>query len=67
MILSIQDLGSKEANFHIVKNSICPAICIDVGYISNPSESKLISDAAFQNEFSEVIKNCVRKYVTLIN
>lgn len=63
-LTSITDLGGKEANFHIVKNSICPAICIEVGYISNPSESKIISDAVFQNELSEVIKNCVKKYIS---
>jgi len=66
-LTSITDLGGKDANFYIIKNSICPAIDIEVGYISNPSESKLISNAAFQNEVSEVIKNCVRKYVTLVN
>jgi N-acetylmuramoyl-L-alanine amidase len=59
------DLGSRDAEFFILKESAIPAIMIDLGFLSNAEDEKLLTDAKIQNQFAVSLKDAIVKYVDL--
>jgi N-acetylmuramoyl-L-alanine amidase len=56
------DLGSGEVDFFILKESAIPAIIIDLGFVSNTEDEKLLTDAEIQNQFAASLKKAIIKY-----
>ncbi|WP_019851359.1 N-acetylmuramoyl-L-alanine amidase [Desulfitobacterium sp. PCE1] len=48
--VGLQDRKVKTANFYVIKNTTMPAILVELGFISNPVEEKLITDPEFQKK-----------------
>lgn len=48
--VALQDRKVKTANFYVIKNTTMPAILVELGFISNPVEEKLINDPEFQRK-----------------
>lgn len=48
--VGLQDRKVKTANFYVVKNTTMPAILLELGFISNPNEEKLIINPEFQKK-----------------
>ncbi|GAA0361104.1 N-acetylmuramoyl-L-alanine amidase family protein [Bacillus horti] len=58
----LRDRGLKEANFSVLRNSKMPAALIEIAFISNPQEEKLLKDPAFQDKVAKALYDAVREY-----
>lgn len=47
--------GTSEANFYVVKRSTMPAALVELAFISNPTEERLLNSIAFQQKLAEGI------------
>ncbi len=56
------DKGVKHARFFVIKNAICPAILIETGFISNPSEEMNLASAGRQAAIVSAIVSGVDRY-----
>lgn len=50
----------KEASFYILKNSNCPALTLEVGYLSNINDRTYITSEKGQNEIAEKILEALK-------
>lgn len=48
--VGLQDRKVKSANFYVIKNTNMPAILIELGFMSNPTEEKLVATIDFQKK-----------------
>ncbi len=46
--LGLQDRGVKDADFYVIKYTNMPAVLVELGFISNPTEEKLLGSPDFQ-------------------
>lgn len=51
----LYDRGLKTANYHVLRETDCPAILTEVGFISNPKEEALMKDPVWDNKVSSAI------------
>ena len=51
----------KEANFFVIKNSKCPALLLEVGYLSNENDKNYITSESGQNEIANQIFEFIKK------
>jgi N-acetylmuramoyl-L-alanine amidase len=61
--LGTYDRGIKTAGFYVLKNTSCPAILTELGFISNPNEEKLLNSDSYQNKCAEAISNGIIKFL----
>jgi len=55
--------GVREANFLVLRSCPIPAVLVEVAYISNPEEEKLLADPAFQRRAAEAIALGIKRYL----
>lgn len=55
--------GVKEANFSVVRRSLMPAVLIEVGFLSNLEEARLLLGDKYLMKISEAIYNGIRLFV----
>ncbi|ODA41184.1 N-acetylmuramoyl-L-alanine amidase [Desulfosporosinus sp. BG] len=48
--IALPSRGVKDANFYVIKNTKMPAVLVEVGFISNPVEEKLLESPDFQSK-----------------
>ncbi len=49
--------GVKKASYHVLRNSKIPAILVEGGFVSNPTEGKKLGDAAYRERVAQAIAN----------
>lgn len=49
---NLLDRGAKQANFYVIKRTSMPAVLVEMAFISNPNEEKLLSSPDFQKKMS---------------
>jgi N-acetylmuramoyl-L-alanine amidase len=52
-------LGVGQANFWVLNGAYMPSVLIEIGFLSNPSEEKLLSDKKFQNQMAQAIYEAI--------
>jgi N-acetylmuramoyl-L-alanine amidase len=57
-----QDRGIREAGFYVLKHTNMPALLIEVAFISNPTEEKLLSSTDFQYKVARSLFNGILDY-----
>lgn len=55
--------GAKAQSFAVVRNTNCPAILVEVGYIINPEDNAKLIDKDFQNKIAEAILHGLENYL----
>jgi N-acetylmuramoyl-L-alanine amidase len=50
----------KEAPFYIMKNSNCPSVLLELGYLTNETNRAYITSASGQNEIAAKILEAVK-------
>lgn len=60
----LQDRGVQKANFYVVKHTQMPAVLVELAFISNPREEKLLNSAYFQKQAAQGIVNGIDKFFT---
>lgn len=51
----LYDRGKVEANFYVVKRSDMPAVLLEMAFISNPEEERLLNSEEFQQKLAQGI------------
>lgn len=54
--------GTKTANFYVLKRSTMPAALVELAFISNPEEERLLASDAFQTKMAEALLRGLAKY-----
>ncbi len=58
----LMDRGVKGANFYVLKHSAVPASLVELAFISNYKEEKLLADDAFQSKLAMAIAKGIGRY-----
>lgn len=56
------DRGIHQANFYVLKNTVMPASLVELGFISNPQEEKLMNTPQFQQEAAQGLVNGLERF-----
>jgi N-acetylmuramoyl-L-alanine amidase len=54
--------GVKQAGFRVLVGAFMPAVLIELGFISNPAEERLLGSAAFQTQAATAIADAVDRF-----
>ena len=54
-VIKLYDRGLKTANFFVLRRTSMPAVLIELAFISNPQEEKLLRDPVFQDKAARAI------------
>ena len=62
----INDLGVKWAPFYVLFGARMPSVLVEVSFLSNPEEEKLLSSDSYRMKIAEAIALGLNKYITSI-
>ena len=60
--LNIKSRGIKSALFYVLKDTTMPAILVEVGFVSNPTEEQRLKDSCFKEKIAECISEAILAY-----
>lgn len=60
---NLYNRGIKTANFYVLRNTNASAALVETGFISNPTEEKLLKDNAFQEKMAQAIAKGVLRAI----
>jgi N-acetylmuramoyl-L-alanine amidase len=60
--LESEDRGVRRARFAVLREAVMPAILIEAGFLSHPTEGRKISDPAYRREIARAIVEGVLSY-----
>ncbi len=58
----LKDKGTLPANFYVIKRTIMPAALVELAFLSNPAEEKLLASPQFQQKLAEGIVLGMEKF-----
>ncbi len=58
--------SDKEADFYVLRNTIMPAVLIELAFISNPEEEQLLNNSEFQDKCAQVVAESVLEYFGIV-
>lgn len=61
-----EDRGVKHARFAVIRNSPCPAVLIETGFVSNPKESFLLGKKEYQDSIVSSIAAAIDRYAAAV-
>lgn len=56
--------GARHCRFFVVRNTLIPAVLVEVGYLTNRHEEKKLSSLAYRQKIAEAIAHSIIKYAT---
>ncbi|MDD5134063.1 MAG: N-acetylmuramoyl-L-alanine amidase [Phycisphaerae bacterium] len=59
----IKSHGTRQADYRVLKNTRCPAVLVEMGYLSNYWEAKQLKDKNMQRKLAVAITNGIINYV----
>jgi N-acetylmuramoyl-L-alanine amidase len=65
--LTVEDRGLKRARFAVLRDATMPAILIEGGFLSHPTEGKNISDPAYRRRMARAITDGILTYKKTVN
>jgi|UniRef100_A0A7V6CMV5 N-acetylmuramoyl-L-alanine amidase len=63
-ILNIENRGVKQAGFYVLKDAFMPAILIECGFLSNPSEELLLRKDWYQEKLAKGIAEGIKRFIS---
>lgn len=51
----LKDRGVKYASFYVLKYTLCPAVLVEAGFITNSQEENLLKQSEFQDKIAKAI------------
>ena len=64
--LRIEDRGVRRARFAVLRNAEMPAVLIEGGFMSHPTEGKKITEPAYQRQLAQAIVDGILAYKRLV-
>ncbi len=59
----MEDLGVKQALFYVLLGAKMPSVLVEVGFISNPREERLLRTGRFRESAAEAIASGIYRYI----
>ncbi len=56
------DRGVKQGPLAVITNALMPAVLVEVGYLSNPREARLLATSAFQTKAAGALADAVQDF-----
>lgn len=53
--IGLADRGVRSANFVVIREPVMPSVLLEMAFLSNPAEEKLLADPAFQQKAAQAI------------
>jgi len=63
--LKVNDRGVKRENYQVLRESSCPSVLIETGFLSNPKEAYNLSKNKYQQKLAKSIANGIKEYLAL--
>lgn len=60
--LGLRDRGVKQAPFRVLMGAAMPAVLVELGFLSNPSEAAKLEDASYRAELVDALVRAVAEY-----
>lgn len=60
--LGVKDNGVKQANFSVLRNTNMPAVLVELGYLSNPTEALNLNSPAWQRKVASAIAEGINNF-----
>lgn len=57
-----QDKGIQPAGFYVIRNTSMPGVLVEMGFVSNPKEAKLLSDPSYRQKIANGIYEGIEEY-----
>jgi len=55
-------LGAKQGPFYVLVGALMPSVLVECGFLSNPSEARLLQSPAYQQAIADGIAQAVAHY-----
>ena len=62
--LPVVDRGVKSANYYVLRNTDAVAVLVELAFITNDKDEKMLADANYQNEFARAIARGITDFVS---
>lgn len=56
------DRGVKQANFYVLRGAFMPSVLVELGFISNPDEEKLLVNPEYQDRLARTIFEGIKRF-----
>ena len=60
--ISSMNRGVKSAGFFVLKNTVIPAILVEVGFLSNKEEEKLLGTSSYRQDIADGLAKSILEY-----
>lgn len=61
--MKVRNRGSKKSGFFVLRNALMPAILVEVGFLSNPHEEKLLKKSSYKQKIADELAESILEYV----
>ncbi len=61
-VVPTESRGVKQKSLHVLRNAPCPAVLVELGFMTNPREAKLLTRSSYQRKLAENIAQAVRSF-----
>lgn len=59
--------GVKSAAFKVLRNQVCPAVLVEVGFIDHDREVRNLANPDFQKRIAKLIANGILEYISILD
>ena len=60
--VNILDEGIRAARFNVLMKTFCPAVLVELGYLTNPEEARKISTHSYRETLASAVSKGIRRY-----
>ncbi|MFD2116675.1 N-acetylmuramoyl-L-alanine amidase [Paenibacillus yanchengensis] len=61
--IGLKDRGVKNSSLEVIRETVMPAVLLEVGFLSNPEEEEAMFSDSFQNKAAQAIVNGIKEYL----
>jgi len=61
-VVKTKNRGAKNSRFYVLRNTLIPAVLVEVGFLTNPKESKLLQTGAYREKVARGIAESIQNY-----
>ena len=61
----VKNRGLKESRFFVLRNTLIPAVLVEVGFLTNTKEERLLRDGEYREKVAQGIANGILKYANI--
>jgi N-acetylmuramoyl-L-alanine amidase len=62
--LRVSSHGVKSSGFFVVRNTLMPAVLVEIGFLTNPREEKLLNTAAYRQKVADSLADSIVGHFT---